>query len=133
MIGLRSFLDPRRSKLRPYLAQLALKNHQLLKDGKLVGNNPSITWYLKHLKRFHITENYQGVRKQLIKMEDFGLLKKQRNIRPICTLYFNQKRLTRLPHAEFYLNEKYAAELGEVLQEIIQNANKKANKPPVFV
>lgn len=118
MTDLRHFLDPRRSKLRPYLAFLALQNDRLHKEGNLVGNNPSITWYANHLKRLNISGNYYGIRKHLWKMADAGVLQVRHVQRPVATHHAQGKRITKIPHAEFYVDEKNIPELTKTLERI---------------
>ena len=116
MKNLHKFLSPKTSKIRPYLALFALHNYQLLKDGKFVGNNPSITWYVEQLKRWKVSGNYYGVRRQLWKMANAGILQVKHIERPIATYHLHRKRITSIPHAEFYVDEKIISELVRVIK-----------------
>lgn len=115
---LEKFLNPKASKIRPYLALFALHNYQKLKDGKLVGNNPSITWYVEKLRQWRISGNYYGVRRQLWKMADAGILEVRHIERPIATYCLNRKRITSISHAEFYVVEKRIPELVRIIKSI---------------
>lgn len=116
---LKVLLNPKRSKLRPYLCLFGVKNYVMLKNGNLVGNNPTIKWYLNHLSRSGITENYWGVRRQLKKLSDLGLFKERKVLR-VVENSSNTLNATRIAVNEFYLNEKVYPALLTVLKEIFK-------------
>ena len=117
---LKTFLSPRRSKLRPYLGLLAIKNHIALENGSLAGNNPSIKWYTKQLSKLGVSQNYWGTRNQLKRMAQAGIFKEKRVMRPVANPIRGRHRLTRLELAEYYLHEKVFDSLQQVLQDIFQ-------------
>jgi len=115
-----TFLSPSRSKLRPFLALLALKNYILHKNKYFIGNNPSITWFSEQLSRAGISNNYWGIRRNLRLMAEFGILKEQKVIRPALNPVKGHNRITRLEFSEFYLAEEFFYPLQEVLRHIFQ-------------
>ena len=117
---LKTFLSPRRSKLRPYLGLLAIKNYIVLKNGSLPGNNPSIKWYTNQLSKLGVSQNYWGVRNQLKKMAQARIFKEKRVIRPVANPVGGRHRLTRLELAEYYLKEKVFDSLQHVMKDIFQ-------------
>lgn len=103
---LKIFLDPKRSKLRPYLALFGVKNYLLLKNGSFINNNPSIKWYCEQLAKAGVSENYWGVRRQLKKMARLDIFKEKKVWRPVNNSTQFHNRLTQIQLSEFYLNEK---------------------------
>ena len=117
---LRTFLSLKRSKLRPYLGLLAIKNYIALKNGSLVGNCPSIKWYTDQLSKLGISQNYWGVRIQLKKMAQTGVLKEKSVLRPVPNPLGGHHRLTRLHLSEFYLYDNLFDSLHQTLKEIFR-------------
>lgn len=114
------FLDPQKSKLRPFLALFGIKNYILLKNKDLINNNPSVKWYLIQLTKAGISENYWGVRRQLKKMAKLGIFKEKKVLRPVnnSTQFYN--RLTKIQLSEFYLNEHIYLALYDTLTRIFK-------------
>jgi hypothetical protein len=117
---LKIFLDPKRSKLRPYLALFGIKNYLLLKNGSFINNNPSIKWYVEQLARAGVSENYWGIRRQLIRMAKVGIFHERKALRPVDNSFEGNHRITRIQLSEFYLNEKLYPALDKALREIFQ-------------
>lgn len=114
------FLDPQKSKLRPFLALFGIKNYILLKNKDLINNNPSVKWYLNQLTKAGVSENYWGVRRQLKKMAKLGIFKEKKVLRPVnnSTQFYN--RLTKIQLSEFYLNEHIYLALYDTLTRIFK-------------
>lgn len=113
-------LSPRRSRLRPYLALFGLKNYVLLKNGFLVSNSPSVTWYLRQLARSGLPESYWKVRGQLKYLANRGVLKEVKTIKPIENSARGVGRLTRIQLSEFYLNEHCFLSTSQALKKIFR-------------
>jgi hypothetical protein len=114
------FLDPKRSKLRPFLALFAIKNYILLKNKVLINNNPSVKWYLNQLTRAGISENYWGVRRQLKRMAKLGIFTEKKVFRPVDNSTQFHTRLTRIQLSEFYLNESVYLALYHILTTLFK-------------
>lgn len=114
------FLDPQKSKLRPFLALFGIKNYILLKNKDLINNNPSIKWYLIQLTKAGISENYWGVRRQLKKMARIGIFEERKVVRPVNNSTQFCNRLTKIQLTEFYLNEKVYLALYDTLTTIFK-------------
>jgi hypothetical protein len=115
---LRVFLNPKSSKLRAYLALFGIKNHIVLKNGCLEGNNPSISWYTEQLAKANVSENYWGIRNALRRMARVGIFKEMRMTRTVSNPVGSCQRFTKLNHCEYYLDEKVFPALHQVLKEI---------------
>ncbi len=113
-------LSPRRSRLRPYLALYALKNYLLLKNGFLVQNSPSVTWYLRQLTRSGIPVNFWNVRGQLKYLAARGILKEVKTVRSVRNSARRVGRLTRIQVSEFYLNEDCFLSTSQALKKIFK-------------
>ena len=114
------FLDPKKSKLRPFLALFGIKNYILLKNKDLINNNPSVKWYLNQLAKAGISENYWGVRRQLKKMARLGTFEEKKAWRPVNNSTQFHSRLTQIQLSEFYLNEKIYLALHRTLCTIFE-------------
>ncbi|MFQ6002521.1 MAG: hypothetical protein ACE5KJ_02115 [Candidatus Zixiibacteriota bacterium] len=114
------FLDPKKSKLRPFLALFAIKNYILLKNKDLINNNPSVKWYLNQLTKAGISENYWGVRRQLKRMAKIGIFTVRKVFRPVDNSTQFHHRLTRIQLSEFYLNENLYLSLYHALTTIFK-------------
>ncbi len=114
------FLDPKKSKLRPFLALFGIKNYILLKNKDLINNNPSVKWYLNQLTKAGISENYWGVRRQLKRMAKLGIFTERKVFRLVDNSTHFHKRLTRIQLSEFYLNENVYLSLYHTLTTIFK-------------
>jgi len=112
------FSDPKKSKLRPFLALFGIKNYVLLKNKNLINNNPSVKWYLNQLARAGVSDNYWGVRRQLKRMARLGIFTERKILRPVDNSTQYHKRLTKIQLSEFYLNEKVYLGLYHTLRKI---------------
>jgi len=113
-------LNPRRSKLRPYLALFGIKNYVLLRNGQLLDNNPSVSWYTQQLAIAGISQNRRGVRDTLKLMARLGIFNERHEIRPVSNPIGSIHRLTRTEVCEFYLDERIFNSLCLVLQDIFK-------------
>lgn len=113
-------LNPKRSKLRPWLALMGLRNHLLHRQGRLTNNNPSIQWYARQLARADISQNYWGIRSQLRAMARMGIFREERNQRPVANPLGTAHRLTKAELCEFYLEPRLIPALHRALTHIFK-------------
>ena len=112
---LQGLLHPQHSRLRPHLALFALRNQRLLQAGQRPNNNPSISWYHAQLTQFGVSQNYWGIRRQLIRLAQCGLLTEKAAQRPVAVTTPYSRRLTQAYFREFYLKASQVPPLLTVL------------------
>lgn len=115
---IRAFLDPKRSRLRPWLGLAALRNHLLRKSGRLIGNNPCTPWFVDRMSTWGVSQNHWGIRRQLKRMARFGLFLERRATRLVRNDLRGQRRLTKTTVCEFYLREGVYPTLSKALKDI---------------
>ncbi len=75
--------SPTRSRIRTFLGLYGIKSHVLIKNGCPENNCPTISWYLYHLRRAGVSQNYWNIRRHLKRMSELGIFIEKKTTRLI--------------------------------------------------